>query len=334
MQREWLLKHASPIIQYKIQTELQKNADPAAISYCLNVLLLNPQIIKRLSLLYSLDFARVHGSNVSYLENVLPMLNDFGIRFNNDVVKNMINLQHINDAISKYSYSEKLIAYPFLLKSGFIIDGLIEFIIGRVNTIYNYTRHMNYDIYDYTSNYKGVPKNFRDRPMIKPELVNDGMYRYPLIYDVVAFAKIYYHTDHETQDKIDNIMTYILSPDYEKVVFGYGIIYIHPNRYYSMGWDCKKPFIDNYINLHRLLLYSYFPTVVKSKWFHNTMEFLEQYKTAQGTYIFPKEYLIEKDSNWVLGSHMSLAESRRTMQYIEVESTFYMLCLQERIVQA
>lgn len=330
MQIEWLLKNANPVIRYKIHTEMQNYTNPPSISLCLNELLLNPQVKKRLSLFQSLDFSRVHGSNTSYLENILPMLNDFGINYDNEMLKNATALQYIHDAVRNYSYGEKLIAYPFLLKSGFTIEGLSDFILGRVNTIYDFTKKMNYDIYDDVRNYKSIPKNFRNRPIIKPELVNGGIYRYPLIYDVVAFAEIYHQTDHETREKIDNIMTYILSPDYEKIVFGYGVIQIPPNRYYSMGWDCKKPFMDKYINLHRLLLYSRFPTAVKSKWFQNTIDYLEQYKTAQGTYAFPKEYLVEKDSNWVLGSHISLAESRRTMQYIEIESTFYMLYLQQR----
>jgi len=98
-----------------------------------------------------------------------------------------------------------------------------------------------------------------------------------------------------------------------------------------MGWDCKKPFNDNqdysYSNLHRLLLYSCFPTAVKSMWFLNAVTYLMQYKTENDTFLFPKEYLIETDSNWVLGSRMSLAENRRKKQYAEIESTFYMLKL-------
>jgi len=142
---------------------------------------------------------------------------------------------------------------------------------------------------------------------------------------------IYNHVDINVQAKIENIIEYIISPDYDIVEWMYGIRCAAPRKYYAKGWDCKKPFNDNQNysnqNLHRLLLYSAFPVVVKSTWFQKTLDFLSQYKTASGTFLFPNEYLPEADGNWVLGAHMSLGENRRKKQWAEIESTFYMLKL-------
>jgi len=128
-------------------------------------------------------------------------------------------------------------------------------------------------------------------------------------------AEIYYSASIDVQKKIDNIIDYVISPGYDVVVNGYGILAAPKRRYYAMGWDCKKPFNDkqdySYRNLHRLLLYSQFPTAVKSLWYQNAVSFLTQFMAAAGTYIFPKEYLPEENSNWILGSHMSLGENKR-----------------------
>ena len=236
--------------------------------------------------------------------------------------------EKINNDVLNY---DKIIACPFLLRSKFPIDGLLDVAVERINTIYDFTRRMDFDIYDDAAAYKGVPKTFQDRPIIKPALSYGNTCRLPLIYDIVTLAEVYDRVTPDTQIKIDNIIEYIISPEYDVVEPGYGILCASQRRYYSMGWDCKKPFNDNqgfaYPNIHRLLLYSGFPAAVKSTWFENAVDYLTQYKTETGAYIFPKEYLPEYDSNWVLGCRMSLAENRRKKQWAEIESTFYMLKL-------
>lgn len=36
---------------------------------------------------------------------------------------------------------------------------------------------------------------------------------------------------------------------------------------------------------------SHYKNAVKSKWFISSMNYIDQFKTEQGTYLFPKEYL-------------------------------------------
>jgi len=337
---EWLEANAGPVIRYRVQKELMDTSDAGSSHKIMQELLKLPQSQKRLDLLKNLDINRVHGSNNTYLENVLPMLSDFGINYESDVFRNIIKDKQITfDTVNINSdyfstLYNKVIAYPFLLRSKFPVKDLFIFAVERIETIYDFTKHQIYDIYDKPENHKSVPKPFRDRPIIKPEIAYGDMCRLPMIYDIVTMAEVYYQVSQNVQTKIDGIINYVLSPDYNVVIPGYGILATPKRSYYSMGWDCKKPFNDkqdySYRNLHRLLLYSSFPTAVKSSWFQNAINFIVQFKTSNKTYIFPKEYLPETDSNWILGTRMSLAENRRKKNWIEIESTFYMqklLCL-------
>jgi hypothetical protein len=323
------MENAGPVVRYRTMTELMNVNDAELLRNTLSDVLSLPQTQKRLTQLKNLDFNRIHGSDSTHLENVLPMLNDFGLYFGMDSFLNDVkNNSSESEAFYGNANYNGIISYPFLLRSRYPINGLLEFVIERINTIYDFTRRMDFDIYDDAANHKNVPKPFRDRPIIKPSVACGNICRLPLIYDIVAMAEVYNRVPADIKHKIDNIVGYILSHNYDTVVFGYGILSAGSRKYYSMGWDCKKPFNDDqdysYPNLHRLLLYSCFPTAVKSIWIKNAIDFLTQYKTSNGTYVFPKDYLRETDSNWVLGSHMSLAENRRKKDWIEIESTFYM----------
>jgi hypothetical protein len=329
---KWLMENAGAVVRYRVQTELMDINEKAQLQNYVDAVLALEQTQKRMNFLKNLDYNRVHGSDCTFLENILPILSDFGLHYGIDAFRNTIrdNLD-VKKIVKEYSNYNKIISYPFLLRSKIPIYGLLNFAMGRINTIYDFTQHMDFNLYDETANHKGVPKPFLDRPIIKPKIAHGDMCRLPLIYDIVTMAEVYHRVPSETQAKIDNIISYILSPGYDAVVPGYGILSAPARKYYSMGWDCKKPFNDSqdysYPNIHRLLLYSCFPAAVKNMWFLNAINYLMQYKTANGTFIFPKEYLNESDSNWVLGSHMSLAENRRKKQYAEIESTFYMLKL-------
>jgi len=318
---EWLEANAGPVIRYRVQKELMDTSDAGSSRKTMQELLKLPQTQTRLDLLKNLDINRVHGSNKTHLENVLPMLSDFSINYESDVFKNIIKDKQITFDSGNFNADYfstlygKVIAYPFLLRSKIPVKDLVSFAIERIDTIYDFTKHHDYDIYDKSENHKSVPKLFRDRPIIKPEIAYGDMCRLPMIYDIVTMAELYYQVSQNVQIKIDDIINYVLSPGYDVVLPGYGILATPKRSYYSMGWDCKKPFNDkqdySYRNLHRLLLYSSFPTAVKSSWFQNAIDFLMQFKTESKTYAFPKEYLPEIDSNWILGTRMSLAENRR-----------------------
>ena len=134
--------------------------------------------------------------------NVLPMLSDFGLHYGIEKFRqNTMNIADISEIVLDDDY-DKIIAYPFLLRSKFPFDGLLDFFTQRINTIYDFTRHMDYEIYDTETEYKGVPAPFRGRPIVKPSVAH----RLPLIYDIVAFAEVYKRVSPDMQAKIDNVI--------------------------------------------------------------------------------------------------------------------------------
>jgi len=328
MLTEWLMEAASPVIRYRTLVEIMQTTDKTLIQDTLTELLALPQTQKRLDSLANLDCSRIHGANGTYLENVLPMLGDYGLHYSMESFDQASKrIYELVPTISDKGY-DKLVAYPILLRAGFPLDGLLDYAIERINTIYDFTRHMNYDIYDDVADYPRVPKAFRNRPVIKPAVASSEAIRLPLIYDMVMLAAVYARVPAEMQMKIDNIVDYVISNDYDTVKIGYGILCAAPNKYYVMGWDCLKPFNSNRYyanqNFQRLLLYAQFPTAIKTKWFSHAVDYMAQFRTSAGTYIFPTSFLGEWNGNWVLGAHNSLAENRRKKAWVEIESTFYM----------
>ena len=157
----WLLENADAVVRYRTQTELVNITDKEQLQDSLAAVLALPQTQKRIGLLGSLDYDRVHGSDHTHLENILPMLGDFGLDYNVDAVKHIIR-DNIDTSkiITGYSYYNKIHAYPFLLRLKIPISELLDFAIERINTIHDFTRHMDFDIYDGAANFTGVPKPF------------------------------------------------------------------------------------------------------------------------------------------------------------------------------
>jgi len=94
------------------------------------------------------------------------MINDFGLHYGIDAFRRETkNSSDITEMISKNKNYDKIIAYPFLLRSKFPITILFSYALERINTIYDFTRNMDFAIYDEETNYTGVPKTFQNRPI-------------------------------------------------------------------------------------------------------------------------------------------------------------------------
>lgn len=319
-----LFKEGDVILKYRCATEFMKIFDSNMILQLEEKLLLNDKVQKRLDFLNSReklhDSSGIHGSTSKHLENALPMLLDFGFR------KGMRSFDEsmwtIMSRIQKYEVCEeslnselmKIIIYPFIFKAGFATDYIRKYMSKRLDLLYNFTSQKNYDLYD-ESIYIGIPKNFNNRRILRPELYVDNVIRTPLIYDVYMLAELIKEASSDDKKKIDTIMQYILDNAYGKIDDGYGLLVTGPRRYLAMGWDAKLPVIHKSEltsrMLHRLELMSNFDVAVNHQWFKQVYTICESYKDEDGMYLFPKECMAENESNWVYGNHMSYGENRR-----------------------
>ncbi len=164
-----------------------------------------------------------------------------------------------------------------------------------------------------------------------------------MIWDIYALA----HwpealTNDDTQRQIDEIIAYILHPDYQALQEGYGVMRAGKRRYYSIGWSIHLPGYNGFESsrsihpkmfVQRLELMAHFDVAQQSKWFHDCMRHLDGFQTEQGTHRFPRRYLSEGTSGyWVTGAYMRLEENRRVRRSLELDSTFRMLKI-EKLMQ-
>ncbi|MFH1512598.1 MAG: hypothetical protein ABIG45_04510, partial [Bacillota bacterium] len=181
----------------------------------------------------------------------------------------------------------------------------------------------------------GVPRCWKDKPMIKPALVRDYGFAYPLIYDIVGMHSLCRLRDVAVDQKIGDIIRYISTDAFHRAIGdGYGILPEGGGVYHAMGWDPKYPGwlgVAEYLETTRaprLLFFalhaSRYPAARETKWYRELLHCLVAYQTAEGRFLFPAQWLPEKQGYAVTGSHLSFGENRRKKSWREIESTFMM----------
>jgi hypothetical protein len=331
----WLLENASPVIKYRTLKELCENINKTTLDSAFQDVLTFSETQKRLERLKNSDIYNTHGGRYEFFDTSLPMVVDFGITKETGLDK-YINVDeiiqayktNINDEDEVIKMMQKINMYPHFIRAGYRNKEIIDFFTRRIEIIYDFTKNMDWNIYEDKKFYH--TKFLNDHRILKAELYTQNHeFRLPLIYDIIGLKELYYFVSDEIKDKISVIIKYIDSPEYNRFDFHYGIIKLD-KKYHAVGWDCMLPNYHKDVNtdysllLQRLELYSHFPIILKGKWFNDNIELLEKFKTARETYILPKEYLRETNKHWLLGNHMKLGENKKAAPQ-ELESTFWVL---------
>jgi hypothetical protein len=148
--------------------------------------------------------------------------------------------------------------------------------------------------------------------------------------------------DEQTTARIDAIVDYVLDPRSQALHDGYGYAWIKERRTcYGWGWSPHLPGFDagGFLPgegslatlVQRLELMARFPRARRSAWLQGAVQHLEGFRTEQGTYRFPTDYLIDREGYYVSGFGMGLGEDRRKKTALEVESTFRMLKIRQML---
>lgn len=340
---DFLLDKSDVAIKYRVLRDLCDNSSSDEIYRIQEELINSERVIHLLKCLK--NHKEYHGATLYAVENSLNMLVDMGLQYGNgfkefdDIVRTiadeaeniMINHNHV------LGYLPHIVVIPFLLRAGIREEWLIEFTKDRINTIYDFVTQKDYDIYDDMTEYKRIPKSFQNRPIIRPCLYEKGKIKFPLEYDIYGFASLMRDLSFEYQGKINEIISYVLDDRFNAIEDGYGILSAKKN-YWAMGWDPKPTNLTKVYSCNPLLLkvdlMSNFASATNSKWFMQALELMGQYVDEKGFYHYPKNFLTEKDSCWILGNHMSLGENRRQKQAMVIEGTCRTLLILRKMKKA
>jgi hypothetical protein len=283
---------------------------------------------------------RVHDSFDTRLENWGHKLISFGITEEDDKRIADVNkyiLRYIKENQGNGNFFDSIsnvIAASYLARMGCEDKIVLDIIKGRIEAVYPVAKQGDFDIYADKKDFPRIPKARDRHPLVKPELYKGNVWRLPTLHDIFAFSKLprSMASDTELKSKIEAIIEYIMTPEYQKLPWGYGLMLVPPNTYYSMGWSVKlsRFFMQEIPNgidpiLWETELMSHFDTARSSKWFEQRMDYLESFKKGS-IYDFPKSFLTEaKNKYYVGGGHMGLGENRRKKSWSTIESTAWMM---------
>lgn len=347
----WLMNNAGPIIRFRIAAELiqklkeTKSAEKELLSSRLAQYWLE-------NLKPRLGRNELHGSKTEAYENAMGKLYEFGFRRGMPLFDRKTEhfrrwlRSQINAPNEGYLpiFFRTLVA-SFLAMTGYGDDESVNtWLLRRLETIYAFAKKGNLEeAYVPQDTFPGFPKGFKNSPLLNPELYPDDELKLPWIHDLYGFLHSRCIMDDVVlRDRVETIIKFIFTPEYQKLRVGYGIVRHRGGRYYAMGWSIHLP--------------RYFKSEVKSRefgrllllldllgrsnfakshvWYKQSAEWLGTFKDETGMISFPRTFLPEnKIGVWVLGMRMGLEENRRTKRAITCESVFRFLKITSHAAQ-
>jgi hypothetical protein len=337
MNRQWLLDNADIPIKYNLLKSKQWHEE----------LLKNEEVDYWLSLLKGHSLKYIHGSFDCCFENIIGKLWILGlskeisefnldIKFVLDFLDKQVNKQYAEeltfDKLYTYRDYETILAcyLPFM---GYHNEKSVKYITGkRINILYEFTKQKRYDIYVDGSKFKGVKKEWQPY-VINPNLYSDGNIALPSIHDLILFSGMYKHLDKENRQKIETVVQWIFNERHDEIIGNYGYFYF-PDELYNAKAVLFKVYLPHLICIdkraQRGLLFtcavlSYFTSAENSKWFQQAMQYLNQFKTSDNRYCFPRHMVSEKPNCYLIGGgHMNVGEDKKSKLYTEIISTYWM----------
>lgn len=284
---------------------------------------------------------QIHNAADTCLENWMHKLLSFGVRESDDIRLERVNreiLQFIRDNQDNEFFFNTVnctIAASWLICMGHQDQILTDIIAERVHAVHGFIRMGNFDIYVDPAGFPSIPKQRAMHPLVNPVLYEKNVWKLPNVHDMFAFANLPSALRTSCiQEKIDDIVEYIMDERYQKLNRGYGLMLVPPKTYYGMGWSVHLDhFFENTVRLSQdgivwaMELMSHFKPARESGWFRKSLQHLQQFE-KDGLYEFPAGYMTEgRDKYYVGGGHMGLGENRKSKAAIKIESTAWMLRL-------
>lgn len=362
---EWLMANGGPIIKYRTATELMEVTenlsklqrdiiDTKTVASLL-------QRLEQYKPIEKMDIRTINAIHTGAgVEGIVAKLIELGMRVGIEAFDSRMEIfrQYVDNIFVKEGmqshggndvkntraiFIASLIA-SYFVHAGYIYDEIIDYIKQRIDLLYKAALERQFDVLLKDSELSAYPKrvkSFEKYSVIKPEY-DPGCCDKPLpfIHDIYCMAYLpSAFVDSDLEFKINKIMEYIFDERFQALPEGYGLLWYKANRtYYACGWKPQLPCYFNYDSelekgmlVLNVELMSNFKNVRETKWFIDSINYLEQFRTSTGTYCFPQNLIKDKkDQGYVCGVSMGLGENRKSQRAFEIEATFRMLLIKKR----
>jgi hypothetical protein len=344
----WLLDNGGPIIRFRTLVDIFEEQDVGTVSRALKEMVQSPEVVKWFGFIESsLVFNDVHSGRQNAFENAVAKLVQLGWRaglqpFDSKTLPFRVWLSENVDkepVAAHEVFKRSLIASVLACAEYQTVEAVQKQILSRLNTVHKFAESPDFDqIYVDKSEYRGIPKELASHALIDPQLYPEQRFALPWIHDVFAFSHLDIVLENkEFREKAEQILGMVLTPEYQSLPWSYGIAK-YGKRYNVLGWAVHLPGYSNApegrLFAEMLLVLDAlapFTCIRKSLWFQKSMNYLEEFRTNDGTYSFPRTWLPEKRRGyWIGGEYMAFDERKGRKNAIEVESTFRVLSIRNR----
>ena len=245
---DWLMNKADAPVRYRVARELLK--DEKTAKEIEGELLENPVVIQWLNNLKPhtppQHWSMEHGSFDFCLENALLKIVQLGLHgglpqvtdaleYYIGKMKNIGSMDFFNDKSKNtgvfYRKREMFCAIltaNFLSLAGIKDEITLQYMLGSLDEMYNFTQKKIYDIYlseEARRRLTKVPKVWKNSDyFIKPDLVREHGFSYPLLYDIMGLHTLYDLKNPEVDRKINEVISYVSKDEFHsKIADGYGL---------------------------------------------------------------------------------------------------------------
>jgi hypothetical protein len=331
----WLMENGGPVIRYLTATQLIAWTSAKQRAALLQQVLDLDETQRWLNLLGA---GGIHGSQDTAYENCMAKLLEFGLDHKVPAFDAKVRpyLAYVADGLDRWN--GRVVA-AFLVRAGYQKDERLRASVRQtLATVHKCAARGEFDVTMSGSELEALPASQRVYPFFKPDYSPlDGACRLLWVYDLYALAW-YRPASREERKRIEDAISYVIDPRLLANKAAY--IWNDLSRTRTAITFPRLPGFRGFdgpaLTRSKLILYlellANFYVARSSKWFWEGMGHLETYRTDRGTYIFPKEYLLERKNGYYLyaGAHMGLAERPRNQRAMEIESTFRMLRLKRQ----
>jgi len=335
---QWLWDNAGPVIRFLLVRERLFEAPNAPTEDdLLAEMVEHPVATKWLGLFGT---GPLHASGNNAVENVFGRLLEFGLRAGDAALDERV-LPYVDKMVAETGAVDGLLL-PFVVRAGYThVDAVRQAMERRLASLDKGCSGSPSELFLTTEEMEQVPTAWQDRPVFRPETNPCGIESaVPWIYDLHLLA---YVPDAVpgAKETVHKAVSFVMSEAFQSAPRG-AVIWTPEKRVCHTCGILRLPGFFGFGGafastgfMQAVEAMSRIPLAARSAWMAASLEHLEGFRTDTGTYRFPAEYLLEKETYYTYGgSGMGLAENRRRRIALELESTFRMLRLKRNIAAA